>query len=218
MLMQIQAIEHAWKRWKVDIISISLGFTQSDDDVEDIIKKAAADKVLIFAASANNTNNEAMPIRFPARMNEVIAIFSSNAFGFPSRFNPEPNPIRPNFKFPGEQIKGAWPCSIPHKDVLEKNGAKYLLQDGTSCATPIAAAVAAEILEFVWQEREPDIPRKGKLKHYSGMSNLFLKSMTDEPSLAYKQCRLVKPWVLISQSRGKVETAYNIKYLTDNMN
>jgi hypothetical protein len=108
---------------------------------------------LIFAAAGNNTSNEVKPIRFPARMEDVICVFSSNPFGKPSEYNPPPKYHRPNLMFPGEMIKGAWPSSLANKDTFELRGSAYKFQSGTSCSTPIAAATAASVLEFAWQER-----------------------------------------------------------------
>jgi hypothetical protein len=74
-------------------------------------------------------------------MKEVMCIFSSNSFGRPSDFNPETD--RPNLTFPGEKIQGAWPSALADDDCFELRGATYRKQSGTSCSTPVAAAVAA---------------------------------------------------------------------------
>lgn len=121
----------------MDIISLSLGFTEDDEDLRDEIRKACARSIIVFAAAANNTTNEIIPIRFPARMKEVICIFSSDAYGRPSEFNPPTRYDRANFTFPGEKIEGAWPSYIPAKDTFERKGVTYKLQDGTSCSTPM---------------------------------------------------------------------------------
>ncbi|PHH90783.1 hypothetical protein CDD83_2674 [Cordyceps sp. RAO-2017] len=67
-----KAISHAADVWKVDIISLSLGFESSAGVMRDAIRQACARNILIFAAAANNTTNEVTPIRFPARLDEPV--------------------------------------------------------------------------------------------------------------------------------------------------
>jgi hypothetical protein len=189
----------------VDIISLSLGFTEDDENLRDQIRKSCANSIIIFAAAANNTTNEIIPIRFPARMKEVIGVFSSDAYGRPSEFNPPTRSDRANFTFPGENIEGAWPSHILAEGVFQRGGATYKLQDGTSCATPIAVTVAAGILEFAWQERQHQIRRVKLLKHYSGMADVLLKRMVDQHNSGESMYHYVKPWKLISTTRVKEE-------------
>ncbi|PVH72788.1 subtilisin-like protein [Cadophora sp. DSE1049] len=206
-----KAIRYATDVWKVDIISLSLGFTDDDDDddddtlhfLRDEIWRASGNKILIFASAANNTSNETRPIRFPASMKEVICIFSSNSYGRPSDFNPDPKYDRPNLTFPGEQIEGAWPSNFSNEKTFEKKGATYKLQSGTSCSTPIAAAVAAGVLEFAWQERIPAVRRLNQLKHCTGMMQIFIRRMVDDYKVGDNSYYYVKPWKLISTSRRK---------------
>ncbi|KAE8448393.1 hypothetical protein EG329_009457 [Mollisiaceae sp. DMI_Dod_QoI] len=190
---------------KVDIISMSLGFTQDDDDIRDEIMKASASRILIFAAAANNTTNEVTSVRFPARMREVIGIFSSDGYGRPSNFNPLPRFDRANFIFPGEKIEGAWPLSMPADGSYVCGDACYRLQDGTSCSTPIAAAVTAGVLEFACQEREYVIPKVRLLNYHNGMTDIFRKLMVEGYQEGDNSFLYVKPWKLISIHQPKEE-------------
>lgn len=201
----------------MDIISLSLGFTEDDENLRDEIRKSCANSIIMFAAAANNTTNEIIPIRFPARMKEVICVFSSDAYGRPSVFNPPTRSDRANFTFPGEKIEGAWPSHVPAEGIFEREGTTYKLQDGTSCATPIAAAVAAGILEFAWQEREHKIRRVKLLKHYSGMTDVLLKRMVDQHRSGDNVYHYVKPWKLISISRMKEEIPIYISDTLDHV-
>lgn len=206
--------------WKVDIISLSLGFTRDDDDDSDLLReeiRRASGSILIFASAANNTNNESKPVRFPARMKEVMCIFSSNTFGRPSDFNPEPKHDRPNLTFPGEKIQGAWPSALADDDCFELRGATYRKQSGTSCSTPIAAAVAAGVLEFAWQERAPAVHRVNLLKHYTGMSEIFVRRMVGNYKVGDNSYHYVKPWRLISTSRRKDDIPVLISDVLDNI-
>lgn len=212
----IQAIRHAAEKWKVNIISLSLGFTEDDDDLRAEIRSASA-KILIFASAANNTINEMKPIRFPASMSEVICIFSSNSFGRKSDFNP-PRRYQANLTFPGEKIKGAWPSTLTDAETFVWKGATYKHESGTSCSTPLAAAVAAGVLEFAWQERTPAVRRVNRLKHYTGMTEIFLKHMVDNYKVGEKSCHYVKPWKLISTSCIKAEIPVLISDALEKMN
>jgi hypothetical protein len=214
----LQAVRHAAEVWKVDIISLSLGFTQDDDEDSDQLReeiRKASGNILIFASAANNTSNESKPVRFPARMKEVMCIFSSNSFGRPSDFNPGSKYDRPNLMFPGEKVKGAWPSSLADDDSFEPRGATYKHQSGTSCSTPIAAAVAAGILEFAWQERVPAVRRVKLLKHYSGMTQIFMRRMVDDYKVGDNSYHYVKPWKLISRSCQKDEIPVLISDVLD---
>ncbi len=201
----------------MNIISLSLGFTDDDENLRREIRKACAADCIIFSAAANDTTNESIPVRFPARMKDVICVFSSNSNGLSSSFNPPSRYDRENFMFPGENIEGAWPSNIPAEKTVTRKGAVYKAQDGTSCATPIAAAVAAGILEFVWQEREHTIRRSELLKEYSGMREVLLKRMVDNPGSGNNMYHYVKPWKLISVFRKKEEIPIIISDVLDNI-
>ncbi len=199
----------------MDIISLSLGFANDDENLRKEIRKACAADSIVFSAAANDTTNESIPIRFPARMKDVICIFSSDSNGHPSSFNPPPRYDRENFMFPGENIEGAWPSSIQAEKTVTRQGAVYKVQDGTSCATPIAAAVAAGILEFAWQEREHTIRKSKLLREYSGMKEVLLKRMVDNRRNG--EYHYVKPWKLISVDRKKEEIPIIISDILDNI-
>ncbi|KAG4433981.1 hypothetical protein IFR05_010530 [Cadophora sp. M221] len=211
-----QAIRHAAENWKVNIISLSLGFTEDNDDLRAEIRSASA-KILVFASAANNTINEVKPVRFPASMIEVICIFSSNSFRRPSDFNPDPRYDRPNLTFPGEKVKGAWPSHLTDAETVEWRGATYKYQSGTSCSTPLAAAVAAGVLEFAWQERTPPVRRVSQLRHYTGMTQIFMTRMVDDYKVGDNSYNYVKPWKLISTSCRKEEINVLISDVLENM-
>ncbi|KAK0111238.1 hypothetical protein ONS95_001611 [Cadophora gregata] len=211
-----KAIRYAAEVWKVDIISLSLGFTDEDDrHLREEIRKASANNILIFASAANKTSNETKPIRFPARMNDVICIFSSNSYSRPSDFNPRAHYFRPNLTFPGEDIKSAWPSALANERTFEWKGATYKKHSGSSCSTPIAAAVAAGILEFLWQERVPAVRRPELLKHYTGMTRIFMRFMVDDFKYGDNSYNYVKPWMLISEHFPKLEIPGLISHALD---
>ncbi|KAL6403076.1 hypothetical protein AUP68_12408 [Ilyonectria robusta] len=213
----IRAIKDAYAKWKVDIISISLGFSNPSQEMEDEIARAAAERVLVFASAANNTIHEQQPIRFPANMSQVFCIFSANAEGRPSTFNPEPKLGRPNLMFPGENIRGAWPASrvegVP--DVVSEGGRTYRPLSGTSCATPIAAAVAAGVLEYIWQPRQEPIERVERFKTADNMQRVFLE-MAGDRKLGDREFYYVRPWYLISTQIKKQRIPSVLEHIVRN--
>ncbi|CZR51368.1 uncharacterized protein PAC_01243 [Phialocephala subalpina] len=213
------AIKYATETWNVDIISISLGFPDVDADVMREIKTAAAKPVLIFASAANNTVHERNPIRFPAQMKEVFCIFSADMNSIASAFNPIPRYDRDNFMFPGENIEGAWPLDLAgvSPEAETRKGRTYRRLSGTSCATPIAAAVAAGVLEFAWQGRETKIRRVEMLKHFDGMKDVFLE-MLDRYKPGDGCYHYVKPWKVITTQLPKVDIPVLLSYIIGKIN
>ncbi|KAL8924395.1 MAG: hypothetical protein Q9172_002697 [Xanthocarpia lactea] len=185
-----KAIMHSTDQWKVAIITLSLGWPQYQKAVEDAIKYATMNNILICAAASNDGANDG--IAFPANSHHVICVHSANEKGKPSDFTPNPLPYEPNFAVLGENVRAAWPAREHGKS-----------QTGTSVATPILAAVMALILEFVDQKpRKTPEEKRLLLREYSPMTNVLV-AMSDEA----EGYRYVRPWKLMSSnvSRERVE-------------
>jgi Subtilase family len=170
---------------------------------------ASAKGVLMFASAANNTANEPMPIRFPANHKQVLAIFSADNDGLFSRFNPPPRASRPNFMFPGQNILAAWPSALQvGKDNIELQDERvYRRMSGTSCSTPIAAATAAGILEFVRQPREATIDRPDWFKRCDKIEEIF-SSMAGRFLPGQAMYHYVKPWKFITTTNSKEKIVF----------
>lgn len=65
----------------VDIISISFGTTQYSKILHNAIIKAAANGILIFAASGNQGENVKSNVEYPAAFNEVVAVGAADPAG-----------------------------------------------------------------------------------------------------------------------------------------
>ena len=78
---------------------------------------------------------------FPASEEGIFAIHSTDGYGNPSPYNSTALALQPNFCILGEHIESAWPS----KDTA---GETRRLR-GTSFATPIAACLAAFLLDYV---------------------------------------------------------------------
>lgn len=130
----------------VHIISISFGFPRMNQSLEPIrrgILQAHAADILIFAAASNEGKGH--PIAFPACLDEVICVSSTDGAGKASLFNPNMQAGKRLCAI-GEGIPGSWPLK------LNPNGGTAR-RAGTSYATPVVAGVVAMIMDCVWSIR-----------------------------------------------------------------
>ncbi|KAL2264236.1 hypothetical protein VTK26DRAFT_9012 [Humicola hyalothermophila] len=211
-----EAIEYAITEWKADIISISLAIDTASRDIRERIK-AAGERTLIFAAAGNNRQPHTNEIAFPASARSVICIHSHDGHGKPSRFSPNPQPHKTNFQVIGQDLR------IPGTD-----GEDDLVVEGTSCSTPIAAAIGAFVFDFVqahrltWEE-ERHLPYSSEyqkklknllvdkchlLRDEQVMKRIFYECMT--PRGDFGQHHLVNPEMLFNIGQGWVDKAVTL--------
>lgn len=189
VLIVAQAILHAVNFWKVDIISMSLGFNERIPEIERAIRVAAAADILIFAAAANH--GALNQVAFPARMFSVFAINSADGFGDKSAFTPWPRNNDDNFIVLGEAVKAAWPQSrIAHLS-------------GTSHATPIAVGIAALLLGFYKGIAGEEDEVYKRLRTYEGMSCVFRRTMTVQ---ALDRYTWLCPWKLFRVNKYRTHS------------
>lgn len=183
-LISRKAILHAVETWKVDIITMSFGFQDWDDEIANAIEVAKRHNVLIFAAASNSGANNEESVAFPARYSEaVLSINASDGNGSRSRFNPPPTVESFNFSILGEAVESAWPTS------LIQSGRQRL--SGTSVATPIAAGVAALILDYASQAQR-NIQCRDRLNTTRGMRRVL-----DAMAKPHEGYRYIRPWSLL---------------------
>ncbi|KAF4631184.1 hypothetical protein G7Y89_g6948 [Cudoniella acicularis] len=191
-----EAIKYAIDVWHVDIITISFGYWIEDNMIEEIILKARASKVLVFAAASNEGVSRPESIAFPARLSTVMCVNSANGDGTSSSFNPKASDDCWKFSALGEAVKSAWPPEIGEGE--EKR------QSGTSVATPIAATTAALILEFARQPPLDQVPEVGEwLKTFEGIREV-LKLMSEQPDVKSRSC-LFKRTAVQPKADSKLE-------------
>lgn len=180
-----KAIKHAVDEesgWGVDILSISLGFEGEEPPNVDNVISNLRPRVLLFAAAANTAARNPN-IAFPASIGKAICIKSADGNGSPSHRNPK-NTVDAgkNFTALGQGVLSM----TPMKD--EWNGLRVLQKrmSGTSVATPVAAACAALVLEFI---RQKDDARSTKLVEIrkamrenmkDNIERIFLDLMTEK--------------------------------------
>ncbi|KAL7943958.1 peptidase S8/S53 domain-containing protein [Trichoderma barbatum] len=157
----VKALEWAGKNADIINLSFSLGST-AEPGVERVIKNLISNNKLIFAA-ASNTGGYGSRL-WPAKQPGVFAIHAANEFGtVDPDMNPQPLTNTDNFSTLGCKVNSYW-------------GGHHRSISGTSFATPVAAATAANILEYA-RRTQPENVVKG-LTRYSAMRTLFRNYMT----------------------------------------
>ncbi|KAI1173274.1 subtilase [Nemania sp. FL0916] len=135
-----EAIKLAAKEWKVDMIVMCFGFGKLIPSISDAIHTVhRSDKPpLFFAATQNDGANSSMA--WPARSRDVIGVNSTNGDGASSSFNPSDKDVDPILYALGEDV--------PIESLFgNDNETRYV--SGTSYATPVATAFAANLLGCV---------------------------------------------------------------------
>ena len=167
---------------------MSFGLEKDHDGMTEAILQAASKRIIMFAAASNNGGNQ--DVTFPARRDEVICIYSTDGQGNSSGCNPTGPKGSNGYHFAtlGAAVKSAWPRHLPGGHTSKR-------MTGTSFSTPIAAAVAACILEFARMHRIADDLYK-LLRSREGML-LVLPQMADKRDfLDY-----ILPWKLFASYR-----------------
>lgn len=176
-------------RWaisqKVDIITMSLGFNHPQWQIREAITEAYGKNILVFASASNSGANPIDPIAFPARMPTVICISATDSLGNKLTTTPPFQSMKENFSVIGAGINSAW-----LQETMER-------KSGTSFATPIAAGLAALVLEYANQRNE-ETPGAFQERHLKtlhtrdGMAPILTKMGSPEAS----GFRFLRPWVL----------------------
>ncbi|KAM7185093.1 hypothetical protein V8F33_012602 [Rhypophila sp. PSN 637] len=204
-----KAIKHAANTWNVDIISISFGLRKpaARDDADEAEKQLARDKYeelakeietairdasprLIFAAASNSGKND--PRAFPASDAPwVICVHASEGNGKDGGINPE---IQSGFNF----MTLGMGLDLMKRENFVKNGGersrfKSVVKSGTSFATPIAAGIAATVLDLA-SHVDAIKPRvKKKLKSFEGMEKMLRLMSTPKGDLR-DRLYYMAPW------------------------
>ena len=185
----VQAIKVARTVWCVDIISMSFGFPKGIESIQNEINKALNDNIIIFAAASNDGGNSGRA--YPAWQDRIICIHSTDGYGNKASYNPTAE-NDDNFSIVGQYIKSAWP------DQNQPNATRRM--SGTSFATPVAAGLAALILDWVSQAM-PNMKTFIRLKSYDGMRRV-LRLMTQERDPKYSY---LSPFGFFGQKPAKIQ-------------
>lgn len=150
--------------------------------VADAISKAA--HKIMFAAASNGGRNR--PRTYPASDGSVICVHALSGIGHAGRVNPSTKDEHDRLGTLGMGLSLHW-NGIPE------------CKDGTSYATPIAAGIAANWLEWVHAvaEAAPSLLDEDKLHHWTrsdGIGKIFSRAMSVDAQGDH--LRYVAPWHL----------------------
>lgn len=118
----------------VHIISMSFGLEERNLLIDRAIDKAFRADKLIFAAASNNGGNKGRS-HPAAKSQKVMCIHASDGLGTAGSINPTPKANVNNFMTLGIAIESSWK-------------GQEVWKSGTSFATPVAAGIAANVMEF----------------------------------------------------------------------
>lgn len=186
----LQAIMHAVDEWKANIIVMPFAFPHRNEDIADAVDYASSRKVLLFAAASNKSD---FRLGFPASLPEVICVYSNKTSIVQSTFCKLGREQNNNFSTIGEDVEGAWPLRL-------NNGKETRRETGTSCSTPIAAGVAALVLEYATQKGRHNVGRAKELKKKQFMEKVLFDCMTEASTTGVYN--LIEPWKLFSNYDG----------------
>jgi hypothetical protein len=133
----IQGIETAAQQGRA-VINLSLGGSQFDPVLQDVVFSAFRRGALIVAASGNS-GNRGSTLSFPASLAHVLTVGATNSADKPASFSSSSAAV--DLAAPGVGITTAVPLSY--------DSTGYRLHDGTSFAAPIVSGAAA----WVWTAR-----------------------------------------------------------------
>ncbi|KAF5021964.1 hypothetical protein F66182_6004 [Fusarium sp. NRRL 66182] len=169
-----EALRWAGERADMINLSFSLGHCPDPDIKRDIERLVTARK-LIFAA-ASNTGGYGRRL-WPASELGVFGIHATDEFNTPiDRINPPAQSCKDNFAIYGCDVESFW-------------RGNYTLISGTSFACPVAAAVAANILEFARHQLPEEVAEN--LERYSVMNRLLCR-LTENYESGQYHC--FRPW------------------------
>ncbi|PHH61270.1 hypothetical protein CDD81_648 [Ophiocordyceps australis] len=155
-----QAINWAVYKCDAHIISISFGFEEKNDLIDEALDKAIKGGKIIMAAASNNGGLSGRTK--PACQGGVICVHATDGNGNKGAMNPSPLPDTDNFATLGVAVPSRW-------------GGKDVWKSGTSFAVPIAVGFAANILELARVKCSVSAQKKLGIPHRQGMQAVFRK-------------------------------------------
>ncbi|KHN95673.1 Peptidase S8/S53, subtilisin/kexin/sedolisin [Metarhizium album ARSEF 1941] len=189
--MAVHAVDHIAEAidWAVtegcDIINMSFSIDPelvpkaSHNKVEEAIDRADGKGKILFAAASNCGGNGKRP--YPASNQKVICVHATDGLGNDAGINPPKEGVPDYFSTLGVGIKFLW-------------DEQYVFKSGTSFATAVAAAIAANTLEFAkYWRKAADKPRPAldRLRDGRAMRKVFFELL----SRNVQHHQYIAPWI-----------------------
>ncbi|KAL6811969.1 peptidase S8/S53 domain-containing protein [Trichoderma sp. SZMC 28015] len=184
---------------EADIVSMSFGLEDRSDVVLDAILAAYKEKKILLAAASNGGGNDG--IAFPANQREVICVFATDGKGNPSPFNPTFTPEMDDgsyFSTLGEAVE------VHQLSELGRAACAKICKSGTSFATPIAAGIVANLLDYAKAKKNIGEENLRRLHSFSGMISV-LKLLAPKKRGGHNY---ICPWMLWEDKSAKTRERY----------
>lgn len=143
----VNAINYAVKL-KVDIISMSLGMSQSNNKLERAIKEAINKDILVVCAAGNDGdgNSESFEYSYPAAYTDVISVGAIDKNGVPASFSNSNLAI--DLLAPGVNILSTFPNN------------QFAILSGTSMAAPHVSGSLALLKNWSYKEFQRNLSQR----------------------------------------------------------
>ena len=197
------------------MISMSFGFERYSAEIHRAMNHAYAHGIIMVAAASNDGTNPLIPIAYPARqLGIVLCINSADSWGNKSAFNPPPAAHRDNFSILGENVASIWPGLIfsesVGRDADSEHVGTWKRLSGTSVATPIAAAIAASVIQF--KDLYPSkIAKNNLVESFNGIRQLFTRMTLDKNFQTVGGFDNIRPWEVLNYDNWKREDSISGK-------
>lgn len=194
-----QAITWAVRDCQADIVSMSFGLEDRSDVVLDAILAAYKERKILLAAASNGGGNDG--IAFPANQREVICVFATDGKGNPSPFNPT---------FSSEMDDGSYFSTLGEAVEVHqlpeagRAACAKIRKSSTSFATPIAAGIVANLLDYAKAKKNIGGENLRRLHSFSGMISV-LKLLAPKKRGGHNY---ICPWMLWEDKSAKTRERY----------
>ncbi|KAM3505003.1 hypothetical protein MY11210_008140 [Beauveria gryllotalpidicola] len=181
-----KAINWAVQVWDADIINLSLAMRVESRDIDEALSHALLPgSKIIFAAAHNNAGHHEGP-SWPGRKLGIIAIHCTDGDG---------QPLSSNASVGREEYFATLGLDIPIKEHFATTRSQLVYASGVSYATPIAAGIAANMLEILRHEASQRV-NDVKKWFYNGR---YVKALFKAMGQKEHRCCFVQPWTFWHQ-------------------